>query len=363
MPKLTFSDYGRILMGPNHLKCLIFSVTSRCNARCKMCIYWDRLNKSAAELKLSEIESICQKAGDLVGCILTGGEPFLRSDLDEIAYLFARYNRVKLIHISTMGYASKKIAEIAERMVRKCKDSTVTVDLSIDGVGSHHDAIRGVRGLFERVIATYVNLNQIRKSYSNLRIKVNTVISSYNQDNVMSIVNFVKENMQVDDHSLTLTQGKPKEKEAKEVSPDRFNQFINEFEATQYHPRADLFEKLFKGLRKEIRDETIYFQKTGKFTSPCRAIRNFLFIDEEGGVYPCLTIRQKIGDLRRYDYDLKRILNSRQRHEIDKKYKISTSCACDWDCGYLFNVIYDLYKYPRLLKYAITYNKKFESSI
>jgi len=363
MSKLGISDYARILMRPNQLKCIILSVTSRCNARCKMCIYWDRLNKSRNELTLLEIQSMCQNAGDIVSVILTGGEPFLRKDLDEVAYFFVKYNKTRLIHISTMGYATETIKSVTKKMVEKCKDSIVTVDLSIDGVGSLHDEIREVPGLFDKICETYFCLDQIRHSHKNLRIKVNTVISRYNQNNIASIVDFVKKNMRVDDHSLSLTQGDPKEKDSKDISLEHYRQVVNKLETTQEEPKIHLFERLFKGLRKEIREEIMHFHDTGKLSSPCRAIKNFLFIDEEGGVYPCLTIKEKIGDLREEYYDLRRILNSSQRCHIDRKYAISTSCACDWDCGYLFNVLYDPRKYKNKIKYFVNGNKKTRCSI
>lgn len=348
MSRLKFLDYTRILLRPNRLKCVVFSVTSHCPAKCKMCIYWKRLNKSDNELTLAEIKSICQRAGDVVGVILTGGEPFSRGDLDEVAYLFARYNKARLIHVSTMGYASEKIGLITERMVQRCRDVVVTVDLSIDGIGPKHDNIRGVPGLFEKVCRTYSCLEKLRRVNKRLRIKVNTVISTYNQDDVGAIVDFVKKEMRVNDHSLSLTQGNPRERDAKILSLDRCRQYSADFWATQADSKKDVFEKLMRGLRRDIGKEIMQVRETNKLTSPCRAIKNFVFIDEEGGVYPCAIIEEKIGDLRVEGYDLKRILASRKRYFVEKKYNIS-SCSCDWDCGYLFNIIYDPRKYAGLI--------------
>lgn len=356
MPELTLSDYSRILLQPDQLKLLIFSVTAKCNARCKMCIYWDRLNKSKDELKLNEIEQICRKAGDVMGVILTGGEPFLRQDLHDIAAFFAKYNKTRLIHMSTSGYSPQHIAQTTQKMLVQCPGSIITVDLSIDGVGALHDKIREVPGLFDRIMETYTLLDQLRGSHKNLRIKANTVISKYNQDHIMAVVEFVKTNMRVEDHSLTMTAGKPKESDSKDFSVDQHGQYINEFETSRSYKQTDLFERLFKGLRKEIREEVLHVRKTGKLTSPCRAIKNFLFLDEEGGVYPCGTIKDKLGDLRKEDYDLNRILRLPKRFEIDKKYQISTTCACDWDCGFLFNIIYDPRKYPRIAKSLLQSN-------
>ncbi len=64
---------------------LIFFVTSRCNLLCTHCFYWEELNKRKNELELDEIERVSRSLPNLLSVSLTGGEPYLRPDLPDIA--------------------------------------------------------------------------------------------------------------------------------------------------------------------------------------------------------------------------------------------------------------------------------------
>ena len=59
--------------------CLI--VTYRCNAKCYMCNTWQHPSQKADEFGLELIDKI---PGGLKFLNITGGEPFLRDDIEEI---------------------------------------------------------------------------------------------------------------------------------------------------------------------------------------------------------------------------------------------------------------------------------------
>ncbi|MFM8910745.1 MAG: radical SAM protein, partial [Gemmatimonadota bacterium] len=61
-----------------------FEVTMRCNARCPFCDYW----KTSAEMKAKELRSFVDAAVafDPMMITWTGGEPLLRSDLEELVH-------------------------------------------------------------------------------------------------------------------------------------------------------------------------------------------------------------------------------------------------------------------------------------
>ena len=69
----------------------IFFPTSRCNLSCSHCFYHDSLNKRFNELTLDEIDTFSKTMDPLLTLALTGGEPYLRHDLDQIARIF--YNK------------------------------------------------------------------------------------------------------------------------------------------------------------------------------------------------------------------------------------------------------------------------------
>ena len=75
----------------NHkrLAYLIYFVTMRCNARCKMCLRWRPQNASRRELTVDEVDRFSRSIGHMFQVQLTGGKTFLRDDLKEIVLLLA----------------------------------------------------------------------------------------------------------------------------------------------------------------------------------------------------------------------------------------------------------------------------------
>src|SRR3989344_5916418 len=68
---------------------LVYYATDMCNAKCEHCFYWKNLTKKADELSFDEVKKIIKSfKHPLELVIITGGEPFLRSDLYEICDAF-----------------------------------------------------------------------------------------------------------------------------------------------------------------------------------------------------------------------------------------------------------------------------------
>ena len=81
---------------------LIFFVTSRCNARCDFCLYFDQVSNPVAkekELSISEIEKISRNYGPLNSLALSGGETCVRRDMSQICSAFVRNCKTSVIDI------------------------------------------------------------------------------------------------------------------------------------------------------------------------------------------------------------------------------------------------------------------------
>ena len=72
----------------SYLHTLYFFPTSRCNLSCSHCFYHDSLNKRFNELTLDDIDTFSKTMDHLLTLALTGGEPYLRHNLDQIARIF-----------------------------------------------------------------------------------------------------------------------------------------------------------------------------------------------------------------------------------------------------------------------------------
>lgn len=149
---------------------LTYTVTFRCNARCVMCDSW-RIERQD-ELSLAELERILPQLPKMDAVRLTGGEPFVRQDLAEIAALVQRHLEPRLLHVTTNGFLTKRIIEFAEERDLR---HPLHLLVSLDGVGAKHDEVRAVPQAWERAMATLEALAPRRREL-NLRLAVNQTV-------------------------------------------------------------------------------------------------------------------------------------------------------------------------------------------
>ena len=92
---------------------LTFSVTNVCQSRCKTCSIWElykeQPQKKNDELTLEEIEKIFRSMGHIYVFNISGGEPFLRSDITEIIKAACHHLSPGVVHIPTNAIAQELI--------------------------------------------------------------------------------------------------------------------------------------------------------------------------------------------------------------------------------------------------------------
>jgi MoaA/NifB/PqqE/SkfB family radical SAM enzyme len=125
----------------------IVSVTLNCNARCEMCDIWqnDMHNEAAAEV-------FGRLPTSLRDVNISGGEPFLRSDLPEILEAIKRRNGRTRLVVSTNGFQPGKTERMMPALLEA--DPGLAVRVSIDGLHETHDEIRGIPGGFDKCVQT-----------------------------------------------------------------------------------------------------------------------------------------------------------------------------------------------------------------
>ncbi len=149
---------------------LTYCVTFRCNARCIMCDSWKK--PAIEELSVQEIEQILRQLPRLDGVRLTGGEPFLRPDLPEIAALVQKLIGPLFLHITSNGFLTERIIRFCER---RQKDVPLHLLISLDAMNGRHDAIRGVSSAWDRTLVTLMALAPRQKEF-NMSLAVNQTI-------------------------------------------------------------------------------------------------------------------------------------------------------------------------------------------
>lgn len=350
---IKYVDFFKSYIRPQAPSYLILFVTARCNLNCKMCFYWKRIkkNNNKNELTLNEIEAISQSFGYLLNLAISGGEPFLRDDLDRICYIFYRNNNLRFMNIPTNGSMPERIESTTEKILQLCREAVVAIELSLDGIGPMHDFIRGEKGSFEKLKNTYQKLIRLKKEYSNLWLKVSTTFSFYNQNSLEEIINYVKTQMQqVDDFHIAMLHGDPRDQKTKEFALEKYSYYIKLLETKKITHRRSLLGRALYAIRKEATQDTIDVMRRGRFFSSCTAIDRIIVINEEGDVFPCETITEKIGNLRESNYNIYEIIHSEKRYLLEKKYKMRSLCHCNWGCAIFNNILYDYKRIPSLVK-------------
>lgn len=147
------SDYIRRVANaqPLHprLAYLDIELTERCNNSCSHCsINLPAVDSGARarELSTERVTAILDEAAEL-GCSqvrLTGGEPLLRPDFEEI-YLHARHLGLKVVIFTNARLISPHIADMLATVV-----PLVPVEVSVYGMHqASYEAVTGVRGSYE----------------------------------------------------------------------------------------------------------------------------------------------------------------------------------------------------------------------
>ena len=167
---------------------LTFSVTNRCNSRCKTCHIHQ--NKSE-ELGLDEWRQVFQSLGKApFWTTFSGGEPFLRSDFFELVRSLCEHCRPSVINIPTNGLLSDPIPAVVKQITDYCRRAQIIINVSLDGIGENHDAIRGVPGNYEKALQTLKDLKRL--TAPNLSLGIHTVISKFNVSQIPDIYRTVR---------------------------------------------------------------------------------------------------------------------------------------------------------------------------
>ncbi len=335
---------------------LTFFVTKKCNARCPFCFY---LRKQEAplddqpEISRQEIERLALSLGRLLWVAFSGGEVYLRDDIVDISRIFYKWNKPTIFLYSTNGLTPDLIKNKTEKILQHCPNSVVAVKLSLDGLGTEHDNLRGIRGSFEKVMETHHQLSKLLNKYPNFELGINTVFCAANQDHINKIFEFVKGLDHVRTHTLSIIRGKLKDESLKNVDLAKYHAAVEAMEKDlkkkstgRYHFLGARLKSAQDILQRHLIYQTMLRQKR---VLPCYAGRLNLVLTETGDVYPCELLDQKIGNIKNYNYNMQKLLQSGQAKKIRREVR-ENRCFCSHECYFMTNILFNPKMYPLLIK-------------
>ncbi|MCU7918331.1 MAG: radical SAM protein [Candidatus Thiodiazotropha sp. (ex Epidulcina cf. delphinae)] len=123
--------------------------TYRCQMRCKMCDIWDHPTDRKKEITAKDLEILPK----IKFVNITGGEPFVRNDLNEI--IEVAMNKSDRVVISTSGWHTNRISKLAEQF------PDIGIRVSIEGLSQRNDQLRGREGGFDKGMRTLLTLRDM----------------------------------------------------------------------------------------------------------------------------------------------------------------------------------------------------------
>jgi MoaA/NifB/PqqE/SkfB family radical SAM enzyme len=257
---------------PSPLK-LNFCLTYWCQYKCKTCNIWQR--RPIDELTTAEIVAFVRENPHINWVDLTGGEIFLRRDIDEIFdAILSGWSRLALLHFPTNGFQTDRIVSATERIARRKLTRTI-VTVSVDGDEALNDEIRGIKGGFRRQMETFRALRRI----PGVEVALGMTLSSYNAgafEQTFAACARECPGLSVDDVHLNVAQ--------------RSSHYYGNGEMDAMQPDSAI-------ARIEMQK---YRRLRGAPRSPRQILENAYLkhLDPWGVVYPCITYSRPMGRLR-----------------------------------------------------------------
>lgn len=288
-------------------------LTYWCQYKCKTCNIWQR--KPSDELTAEEITALVRENPNVTWADLTGGEIFLRRDIDDIfEAMVTGWPRLAILHFPTNGFQTDRIVRSVERIAGRGPARTV-VTVSVDGDETLNDEIRGVKGGYRRQMETFTAIRRI----PGIAAALGVTLSTYNLGQFeRTFAAWARECPGLTMHDVHLNVAQ------------RSGHYYGNAETDAGVPdpmsaRAEM--KKYRSLRGPARTpsqllESAYlrnldqFLLTGRTPMPCHALRASCFIDPWGVVYPCITYSRPMGRLRETGMRLDPIWNDPQTAQV-----------------------------------------------
>ena len=342
------------VVNPKQVGYLILYLTNQCNFRCDFCFYYAEIEKGRKpnELQVDELRRIAENLGPLLQLSMTGGEPFLRSEIAEITSIFIENTCAKYITIPTNASFPQRIRKYLEEVLPKIPHTYFRIVFSIDGIGEVHDQRRSMPGSFEKIKKSYETISPLREKYRNLVLDSNSVYTSESEDTMLNTLKTLRELFNFDNMCVTYARGEVKDSKLKEVSHEKYKEINAYLENIERKKEKRLFYPFWRAAHSVSRDFLMDTVFDDKFVVPCVGGKKLMILSETGEVYPCEILGKSMGNIKDFDYDMKRLQAHHENQELVKWIKES-KCKCSFECALAANVIWSPTAYPKLIKSAI----------
>ena len=314
-------------------------VTFRCNAKCQMCDIWKYPTRASEELD----PKYYAKLPDGLRINITGGEPMLRQDIEDIFKVL--YPKGGLIELSTNGFFTDKIVSIA------IKYPNTLIRISVEGLPAINDKIRGIENGFDHALRTIMELK--RTKCKNIGFTV--VISDKNVDDLINLyelssylgvelANAFMHNSWYFHKTDNIVENRDK---AAKVEAEFIKLMLQSRRTGIKNKLKDYGRAYFnRGILKNFSESACGYK------IQCGGGKDFFFVDPFGNISPCNGSMEQwiMGNLKESSFE--DIMNSHAAREAIKEVE-----SCVKNCCFVVTDRHDMVRNPWKPLYWILKNK------
>ena len=305
-----------------------FVATYHCNFRCEMCNIWQK--KSVNEMTPDEVGLFFDRWPQFKWVHLTGGELFMRRDLDDLVAAIQKNCRsMYLLNFPTTGWFGDKTMSLVERTLARGV-GRLMVTISIDGPKVLHEEMRGLPGSFDKGLETFKRLRGIRKS--NFQTVIGMTLTAKNAtkvDETLAAIRAVVPDFRRSDLHLNVghESGHFFDNLGAPVEHGHHAEILRAVEDHRKQNGSSLHPVKFLEDRYQALIGKYY--ETGRSPLPCTALSSSCFVDAYWNLYPCSIWSEKVGNLRENAFDLGALWSSARRRQL-REDVVEERCSHCW---------------------------------
>lgn len=265
------------------VKSIHWSVTGKCNLRCRHC-YMSAPRQKYRDLSPDEAESLIRQIAEaeIHQISLTGGEPLLRKDFWQIINKMKAAN-IYLRQIFTNGLL------VTDEFLKRAEHEDLHCDfvLSFDGLGMH-DWLRGIKGTEENTIEAIKRIKQ--HGYS---VCIETAVHTKNLSSLQPTYEFLKK-LQIDFWKCSYITESGEWKHETEAAPLPQKQLYKIYDQIISTNKTDGFPLSMQldgyyAFHKRTHREYIPYLEKGKEYYSCTSCITEPYLLPDGRLLPCPT--------------------------------------------------------------------------
>ena len=308
---------------------LTVSVTYSCPSRCLTCDIWQ---KKVDDLTVDEYGKVFRTLKKVpIWVTISGGDQFLRGDLDEIVRLIAVEIEPTIVNIPMNGIITERIFALLPKIAAHTARSQLVLNLSVDGIGEEHDRLRGAPHNYEKLLGVAGLIKDLKKTYPHVVLGVHTVISKHNVDRIPEIAAEARRAFEPDSYITEVAENRVElQTMQKAIAPDPadYRRAVSHLQAyVREHRSLHPVARLVESLRLDYYDLAAQILEEKRQVIDCYAGWASAHLAPDGHVWGCCTRAESMGNVRDHAYDFgavwfgaeaDRFRGSVKRHE----------CAC-----------------------------------